>query len=87
MVKIYDDYDNPRLASNKDPATVNITRFLPEVYQCSVLITTHSSHVEMGHLIQVRKVEEISAGDDYRYAAGSRAGSRIDSSDNRCGHL
>ena len=36
---IYDNYDNLRLVSNKDPAIVDITKFLPEVYQGSVLIT------------------------------------------------
>jgi AAA+ ATPase superfamily predicted ATPase len=29
---IYDNYDNPKLVSNKDPAAVDITKFLPEVY-------------------------------------------------------
>jgi hypothetical protein len=56
---IYDNYDNPRLASNKDPAAVDITKFLPEVYQGSVLITTRSSEVEIGHLIQVTKLGDL----------------------------
>ena len=29
---IYNNYDNLRLASNKDPAVVDITKFLPEAY-------------------------------------------------------
>jgi hypothetical protein len=56
---IYDNYDNPKLVSNKDPAAVDITKFLPEVYQGSVLITTRSSEVEIGHLIQVIKLGDI----------------------------
>ena len=57
---IYDNYDNPKLASNKDPAAVDITRYLPEAYQGSVLVTTRSSEVEIGHLIQVTKLEDVS---------------------------
>jgi hypothetical protein len=56
---IYDNYDNPRLGSNKDPAAVDITKFLPEVYQGSVLVTTRSSEVEIGHLIQVTKLGDV----------------------------
>jgi len=29
---IYDNYDNPRLASNKDLIVVDITKYLPEAY-------------------------------------------------------
>jgi AAA+ ATPase superfamily predicted ATPase len=56
---IYDNYDNPRLASNKDPVAVDITKFLPEAYQGSVLVTTRSSEVEIGHLIQVAKLGDV----------------------------
>ena len=59
---IYDNYDNPRLASNKDPAAVDITKYLPEAYQGSVLITTRSSQVQIGHLIQVSKLEDLRDG-------------------------
>jgi hypothetical protein len=56
---IYDNYDNPRLASNKDPATVDIMKYLPETYQGSVLITTRSSQVQIGHLVQVTKLGDL----------------------------
>ncbi len=56
---IYDNYDNPRLASNKDPAAVDITKYLPETYQGSVLITTRSSQVQIGHLVQVTKLRDL----------------------------
>jgi hypothetical protein len=56
---IYDNYDNPRLVSNKDPAAVDITKFLPEAYQGSVLITTRSSQVQIGHPIHVTKLEDL----------------------------
>ena len=56
---IYDNYDNPMLASNKDSAAVDITKYLPEAYQGSVLITTRSSEVEIGHLIHVTKLVDV----------------------------
>jgi hypothetical protein len=56
---IYDNYDNPKLASNKDPSAVDITKFLPEVYQGSVLVTTRSSQVQIGRLIHVTKLEDL----------------------------
>lgn len=56
---IYDNYDNPRLASNKDPATVDIAKFVPDVYQGSVLITTRSSQVQIGHLIRITKLQDL----------------------------
>jgi hypothetical protein len=56
---IYDNYDNPRLASNKDPAAVDITKFLPEIYQGSVLVTTRLSEVDIGHLIQITKLGDV----------------------------
>ena len=56
---IYDNYDNPKLVSNKDPTTVDIAKFLAEVYQGSVLITTRSSQVQIGRLIHVTKLEDL----------------------------
>ncbi|CAD6445958.1 41b63c63-b057-49e5-92f2-0b6c0abeaaab [Sclerotinia trifoliorum] len=56
---IYDNYDNPKLAGNTDPAAVDIQKFLPESYQGSVIITTRSSRVGIGRPIQVRKLEDL----------------------------
>jgi hypothetical protein len=56
---IYDNYDNPQLPSNTDPAAVNIHEFLPESYQGSVIITTRSSQVKIGHRIQVTKLQNV----------------------------
>ena len=56
---IYDNYDNPKSAKNTDLAVVNIRQFLPESYQGSVIITTRSSEVKIGHRIQVTKLENI----------------------------
>ena len=56
---IYDNYDNPKLAGNKDPAGVDIRKFLPESHQGSVIITTRSSQVKIGHPIQIRKLGDV----------------------------
>ncbi|KAF4609460.1 hypothetical protein G7Y89_g15856 [Cudoniella acicularis] len=56
---VYDNYDNPKLASNIDPAAVDIHKFLPESYQGSVIVTTRSSQVRIGHRIQIRKLENL----------------------------
>ena len=57
---IFDNYDNPKLPGNTDPAAVNVRKFLPESYQGSVIITTRSSQVKIGYPIQVRKLENVS---------------------------
>ncbi len=56
---IFDNYDNPKLASNKDIAALDIKKYLPEAYQGSVLVTTRSSEVEIGHLIHVAKLRDV----------------------------
>src|SRR5467141_568823 len=56
---IYDNYDNPKLPGNTDPAAVDIRKFLPESYQGSVIITTRSSEVKIGHRMRIRKLEDV----------------------------
>ena len=56
---IYDNYDNPKVADNVDPEAVDIHRFLPESYQGSVIITTRSSRVKIGHRVRIRKLEDV----------------------------
>jgi hypothetical protein len=57
---IYDNYDNPKLPGNRDPTAVDIQKFLPESYQGSVIVTTRSSQVKIGHAIHVGKLEDVS---------------------------
>lgn len=54
---IYDNYDNPGSAKNTDPAAVDVRQFLPEAYQSSVIMTTRSSEVGIGHRMQITKLE------------------------------
>jgi hypothetical protein len=56
---IYDNYDTPKLSGVTDPAGVDIRKFLPESYQGSIIITTRSSEVRNGHLIQIRKLGDV----------------------------
>ncbi|KFZ25251.1 hypothetical protein V502_00265 [Pseudogymnoascus sp. VKM F-4520 (FW-2644)] len=56
---IYDNYDKPKLSGNIDHAAIDIRRFLPESYQGSIITTTRSSQVKIGHLIRIRKLENV----------------------------
>ncbi|OBT52297.1 hypothetical protein VE04_07697, partial [Pseudogymnoascus sp. 24MN13] len=56
---IFDNYDNPKLPSNSDPIAVDIQKFLPESYQGSIIITTRSSQVRIGHSMQIRKLSDV----------------------------
>ncbi|MCJ1314623.1 hypothetical protein MMC25_008305 [Agyrium rufum] len=55
----YDNYDNPKLPGRTDPMAVDIRKFLPESYQGSIIITTRSSEVRIGHSIQIRKLVDV----------------------------
>jgi hypothetical protein len=55
---IYDNYDNPKLANNKELGAFDIRLFLPEAYQGAVIITTRSSQVKIGRLIPIRKLQD-----------------------------
>ena len=56
---IYDNYDNPKVASNMNPTAVDIEEFLPEAYQGSVIVTTRSSQVDIGYPIHLRKLRDV----------------------------
>jgi ATP/maltotriose-dependent transcriptional regulator MalT len=56
---VFDNYDNPKVAGNTDPAAIDIRRFLPEAYHGSVLITSRSAQVAIGHRIRVGKLENV----------------------------
>ncbi|PVH75977.1 HET-domain-containing protein [Cadophora sp. DSE1049] len=71
---IYDNYDNPKLSGETDPAAVDITKFLPESYQGSIIITTRSSEVRIGHPIQIRKLGNVDDGLEILLNASRRQG-------------
>jgi hypothetical protein len=77
---IYDNYDNPKLPGNTDPAAVNIYKFLPESYQGSVIITTRSSQIKIGHPIRIGKLKNV--GDSLEILSNiSRREGLLDSKD------
>jgi hypothetical protein len=55
---IFDNYD-PKLPGKTDPTAVDIRKFLPESYQGSIIITTRSSEVKIGHSIQIRNFVDV----------------------------
>jgi hypothetical protein len=56
---IYDNYDNPKLPGSTDPAALDIRKFLPESYQGSIIITTRSSQVKIGHRMHITKLRNV----------------------------
>jgi hypothetical protein len=71
---IYDNYDNPKFAGSTDPAAVDIRKYLPESHQGSVIITTRSSQVKIGHPIQIRKLGDLHDGVKILLNASRREG-------------
>jgi hypothetical protein len=59
---IYDNHDSPKFAGSTDPAAVDIRKYLPESHQGSVIITTRSSQIKIGHPIQIRKLGDLHDG-------------------------
>jgi hypothetical protein len=56
---IYDNYDNPKIRGNTDAAAVDISKFLPDADQGSVIVTTRSASVRMGRCIPMRKLTDV----------------------------
>ncbi|KAK5637702.1 hypothetical protein RRF57_013417 [Xylaria bambusicola] len=56
---VYDNYDNPKLPPNKNPTAVDIQEYFPESYQGSIIITTRSSQVKIGHGIRMSKIQNL----------------------------
>jgi hypothetical protein len=56
---IYDNYDNPKIRGTKNTAAVNITKFLPDAHQGSIIVTTRSSQVRIGQCIPMRKLADV----------------------------
>jgi hypothetical protein len=53
---IYDNYDNPKIPDNTDPAAIEIRKYFPESYQGSVIVTTRSSQVDLGSQLSITKL-------------------------------
>ena len=51
--------DNPKLRGNTDPTALDLRRFFPEADHGSIIVTTRSSQVKLGHRLRVGKLENI----------------------------
>jgi hypothetical protein len=56
---IYDNYDKPKLPGHNEPGTFDIRPFLPEAHHGAVLVTTRSSHLRLGPLVAVKKLQSV----------------------------
>ena len=56
---IYDNYDNPKLSNDINDTGININQFIPEAYQGSIIVTTRLSQVDLGHRVQIKKLESL----------------------------
>lgn len=56
---VFDNYDNPKLPGNPDYGTIDIRWFLPEAYHGSIIVTTRSSQVSIGHRIRLGKLKDV----------------------------
>jgi hypothetical protein len=56
---VFDNYDNPKVSGHADPGTIDIQHFLPKAHHGSVLVTTRSSKVSIGHRMKVGKLEDV----------------------------
>ena len=56
---VYNNYNNPKLPGNVDQTAVDIRQFLPKAHQGSIIITTRSSQVKIGHRVQVGKLKDV----------------------------
>ncbi|KAI0188088.1 kinesin light chain [Astrocystis sublimbata] len=75
---VYDNFDDPKLGSGIDEAGIDIGRFLPEAYQGSVIVTTRSSQINLGHQIRIRKLESIDHGLQILETTSGRDSARYD---------
>lgn len=56
---IYNNYNNPRLPSNKDRSALDLCQFLPKSNHGSIIIITQSSKVTLSRRIQLKKLVNI----------------------------
>jgi hypothetical protein len=56
---ICDNYDNPKVPGNIDTAALDLRPYLPKAHQGSVIVTTRSLEVKLGHCIRIQKLEDL----------------------------
>lgn len=76
---IYDNYDTPKLPGCDNAGTFDIRPLLPEAHHGAVLITTRSSQLRLGHLVAVKKLQNIEHSLEILSHASGRDGLSSDS--------
>ncbi|KAF1952737.1 TPR-like protein [Byssothecium circinans] len=71
---IYDNYDTPKLLGCDGAGTFDIRPFLPEAHQGAIVITTRSSQLRLGHLVAVKKLQNIEHSLEILSHASGRVG-------------
>lgn len=54
---LFDNLDNPKIPGNSDSAAVDIRKYLPSAQQGFVAITTRSSRLDVGHHMELAKLQ------------------------------
>lgn len=58
-ILVFDNIDNPKLPGIKDPQAYDLRSYFPEAHQGSILITTRSSRLKLGNVINVKKLQNV----------------------------
>ena len=56
---VIDNVDNPKLPGIKDPQAYDVKSYFPEAHQGFILITTRSSRLKIGKVVQVKKLQKV----------------------------
>lgn len=56
---LYDNHDNPKLAGEDNPGSYVLDAYIPPTHHGSIIITTRSSRLEIGHQIKLHGLEDI----------------------------
>lgn len=75
---IYDNYDNPKISGGLDDSAVNLHQFLPRSDHGSIIITTRSSQVRLGHRIHVQNLQNLQDGLEILSNTSGRLGIKDD---------
>ena len=59
---VFDNVDNPKLPGASDPNAYDVRLYFPESETGSILVTTRSSNLKIGSMINVKKLEEVKDG-------------------------
>lgn len=71
---IYDNYDTPELPGCNDAKAFNIRPFFPQSDHGAIIITTRSSQLRLGHVISLKKLQNVEHSLEILSHASGRSG-------------